>query len=320
MFTIYYDSLQEGKWFQGLNEEHLGDAVLQPFPGSGELAPPVLVEVLAYDRPDIVLVDDGKPILVLERTSEVPSGHNVGQRFARLAAAAQLQIPVVYFGPYAAYKHGGATQGPRYMNLRLFYALEEMARIEETAVTIINWPVDEHYELIKDPSKDSRVIDYLKMFFSYYDVHGLDGLNGHIMSSAFERQQEEERKAFIEEKVTKPEQYDVPPPSVQILKKRDLEAQTGYDLHCEDHEEVVLYNIGMNYIRSDPYAGAAMLYSYLYCGGMQNRHRHIVLHFPNITTDEWYEVAHRSRKDVRLFRLAADGIMFVDDYLKGAEL
>ena len=53
-------------------------------------------DVLSYDRPDIILVDGDTPILVVEETVEVPSGHNVGQRFARIAAAAQgwRSIPV----------------------------------------------------------------------------------------------------------------------------------------------------------------------------------------------------------------------------------
>ena len=111
MFEIYYDDLQEGMWFKSLNPS-FGEAVLHPITGASSVNP-ALAPVLQYDRPDIVLTDSGKPILVIERTVEVPSGHNVGQRFARLAAAAQAKIPLVYFGPYAAYKHGGETQGPR---------------------------------------------------------------------------------------------------------------------------------------------------------------------------------------------------------------
>ena len=81
-FTILYDEPQEADWFRNLHpdlvdadESTITNAVVNP-------------DVLAYDRPDIVLLDDQQPILVVEETVEVPSGHNVGQRFARLAAAA----------------------------------------------------------------------------------------------------------------------------------------------------------------------------------------------------------------------------------------
>ena len=76
---IYYDSYHEGVWFRGLHSR-LEQADLQPFSTKSDGS---LGQVLQYDRPDVVLVDDNDiPLLVLERTIEVPSGHNVGQRFA----------------------------------------------------------------------------------------------------------------------------------------------------------------------------------------------------------------------------------------------
>ena len=156
--TIYYDDYQEGIWFKSLHQE-FSNAILKQIPSGEALrnAGDGFVNVLQYDRPDIILEHDNQIILVLERTVEVPSGHNVGQRFGRLVAAAKLRITVVYFGPYVAYKHGGNTAGPRYMNLRLFYALDALSKYYNTAVTTINWPVDTNYEIIKNPSKDTRV-------------------------------------------------------------------------------------------------------------------------------------------------------------------
>ena len=317
---IYYDSIQEGMWFKQLHSA-LRDATLVRFP-SAQDGPPSLRKVLSYDRPDIVLVDKGNPILVLERTIEVPSGHNVGQRFARLVAAAQMQVPSVYFGPYAAYKHGGKTQGPRYMNLRLFYALANLAKIENTAITTIKWPVDQNYEIIQTTSKDTRVRAYLNLFFSLYNTYGLPDMLKHIMHSSFEHEQEIERQQFISTQVVRPEQYDSPPPSVRIapwqsIKK--LASESPRNLNCR---ETVFYTVGMTYIRSDPYTGMAMLYSYLYCGGMQNRTRDLVLYFPHIAQDMWRTTSSEvsDRKDIRLYRLVADGILFSDGYLPKSSL
>lgn len=36
-----------------------------------------------------------------------------------------------------------------------------------TAISIINWPVDEDYEIIRNPSKDARMIEYLNCYFSH---------------------------------------------------------------------------------------------------------------------------------------------------------
>ncbi len=307
--------ISRGRLFQRLHVA-LAHGELLPFPPRKQMDT-ALAKVLAYDRPDIVLTDDGTPILVLERTEEVPSGHNVGQRFARLAAAAQMQVPCVYFGPYAAYKHGGSTQGPRYMNLRLFGAIQRMAAIESAAITTVNWPVDANYELIKSTSKDSRMRQYLDLFFDSYKPNHLAGLNQLLQSSVFEREQEIERLKFIENEVKKPEQYSVPPPSVTLqassafAKKHNL---------ASDHfalPNLLLYNVGMDYIRSDPYTGSAILYAYLYCGGMRDRTSHLVLHFPRITRDEWANAARSTtRKDVRLYLAVADGIVLGNRYIE----
>ena len=312
MLRIYYDDIQEGVWFQSLHAD-LEEVELVSISNT-DRASPQIQKILSYDRPDIVLADSDDPILVIERTIEVPSGHNVGQRFARLAAAAQCKVPVVYFGPYAAYKHGGATQGPRYMNLRLFYALELMSKIEDVAITTINWPVDENYEIIRSPEKDDRIKQYLNLFFDIYYRMSLPEVNASIIKSKFEQEQLNGRRIFIREQVKKPEQYDSPPSSVvigpivgEVIPYSKLK-----------HAETVLYKIGMTYIRSDPYTGMVMLYDYLYAGGPNKRNRNIVLHMPNITQSMWYKASNssRDRKDIRLYKLSSDGILFKDGYIE----
>lgn len=310
---IYYDSYHEGVWFQGLHRA-LAPATLSPFP-SAKLQPAGLARVLAYDRPDIVLVDGaGEPILVLERTIEVPSGHNVGQRFARIAAAARAQVPAVYFGPYSAYKHGGITRGPRYMNLRLFHGIDETAAIEDSPITTIRWPTDDAWEIIQTPEKDLRVQMYLKLFFDVGADKDPEGGRRAILSSTFEGEQEDERQAFIAKEVKNRQQYDVPPPSVQIGALASMALLSSVDPALLVNNEVLLYSIGMRNIRSDPYTGTAILYAYLYCGGMASRKRDLVLHFPEVDVGRWDALAHTVRKDVRLFREVADGILFKNAY------
>jgi hypothetical protein len=195
---IYYDSYQEGKWFESLHPSFSG-AELRPFPGSTINPTAPLQTVLSYDRPDIVLTDTSDiPLLVVERTIEVPSGHNVGQRFARLVQAARCGVPCVYFGPYAAFKHGGETSGPRYMNLRLFKALDSVMEVERSPVTTIRWPVDHGYEIVFSPEKDERMRNYLDLYMSLLGAHGnLEGVRTGILSSTFEQEQETEREIFI---------------------------------------------------------------------------------------------------------------------------
>jgi len=316
---IYYDSIQEGIWFKGLSE-NLEDSILLPFPPRNK-CPDWLVDVLSLDRPDIVLVDKEQPILVLERTTEVPSGHNVGQRFGRLVAAAIKQIPAIYFGPYMAYKHGGKTQGPRYMNLRLFYALNEVAKIESTAITTINWPVDKNCEIIQTANKDDRMRIYLDLFFRAYFYVELREMCRILMDSDFEKGQQAERNEFKKTKVVDAAQYDSPPPSVIIASWELIQELSSWSPTNLIRGNVVFYNVGMKYIRSDPYAGSALLYSYLYCGGLRNRTKDFILYFPNISIAMWSDASQKGgRKDIRMFKIVADGILFKDGYLPSSEL
>nr|ABC75876.1 R2.BtsI [Parageobacillus thermoglucosidasius] len=318
--TIYFDDIQEGLWFKNLHPL-LESASLEAITGSLKRNPN-LADVLKYDRPDIILTLNQTPILVIERTIEVPSGHNVGQRYGRLAAASEAGVPLVYFGPYAARKHGGATEGPRYMNLRLFYALDVMQKVNGSAITTINWPVDQNFEILQDPSKDKRMKEYLEMFFDNLLKYGIAGINLAIRNSSFQAEQLAEREKFVETMITNPEQYDVPPDSVQILNAERFFNELGISenkrIICD---EVVLYQVGMTYVRSDPYTGMALLYKYLYILGSE-RNRCLILKFPNITTDMWKKVAFgsRERKDVRIYRSVSDGILFADGYLSKEEL
>lgn len=315
-YEIFCDSLQEGLWFKHLNS-CFSDAELVVIPNSSREQRAYGIErVLQYDRPDIILKDNGNVIFVLERTVEVPSGHNVGQRFGRLVAAAKERIPVVYFGPYMAYKHGGATAGPRYMNLRLFYALKNVADYYNTAITTINWPVDQYCEVLKLPLKDVRLVEYLKLFMDYYNIHGSMGLTEYIKNSSFQEEQYNEQKVFAENEVQNPEQYNTPPDSVEIMPVSQFErTYCILPYHDNDMQYIELYHIGMTYIRSDPYAGMAALYHYLYGGNGVVQ----ILHFPNIQHNEWCAL-RKTTKTYRMYKEFSYAILFEDKLVMNMDL
>lgn len=309
-WTIYYDDIQEGIWFAALHQALKG-AALEPITGAVK-ANRKLRKVLQYDRPDVILAYEEEPVLVLERTLEVPSGHNVGQRFARLAAAAENHRPLVYFGPFVAYKHGGETAGPRWMNLRLFWALDVLSRIHGTALTTIQWPVDASYEIVQSPEKDLEMRNYMKMFMEEFEAVGPNGINDAIEESSLQRRLLKHREDFVAG-LKGAHRYERPPPSVRIVKGKKAAAEFGIP-ELAGHDELVIYNIGMKYIRSDPYTGSAMLYRYLYVLGHPQLDRRLILHFPNVDGEMWDLAATTDRKDVRLYRHAADGIIFSNAY------
>ena len=312
-FTILYDEPQEAEWFRNLNpklayakQASITEARL--WPG--------MQGVLAYDRPDVVLLDGETPILVVEETVEVPSGHNVGQRFARIAAAAESGVPSLYFGPYAAKKHGGETAGPRYVNARVFLAFDEVVRATGSAVTTINWPVDEDFEVRRGSDKDADVRAYASTFLELYTGQPTLGeLNAALLQSDLHRRMVSERRQFVRTSIKKPEQYDGPPDSVKVIAPCEFRNRFGrIEGELQRFTALVVYKVGMNNIRSDPYTGMAMLYRYLYV--LSHDSRSLVLWFPNISEAMWRQAAaNENRKDIRLFRMSADAILFSDNLL-----
>jgi hypothetical protein len=317
-FTILYDEPHEADWFRGLHPS-FRDAKEEAITAAKRW--PSVQKVLAYDRPDIILLDGHTPILVVEETVEVPSGHNVGQRFARIAAAAEAGVPCLYFGPYVARKHGGATEGPRYMNIRLFHALDAMERTTRAAITTINWPVDARCEVRRDRSKDDDVREYISEFLDiYFSSSSLEQVNRRLINSSIHSRMVSERTNFAQNSIRNPEQYDRPPASVEFLSPRQFGARgLGSADMISNAQEIVLYNIGMTNIRSDPYTGMAILYKYLYVAEREDRA--LVLWFPNITKVMWRDAASRgARKDIKLFKIAADAIAFSDGILLRSQL
>ncbi len=317
VFKVLYDEPQEADWFKALHPDLVNAAEI---PISEAARWPSMTGVLGYDRPDIVLLADDLPILVVEETVEVPSGHNVGQRFARLAAAAEHHVPCLYFGPYVARKHGGETAGPRYMNLRLFAAIDAMVRVTGTAVTTINWPVDERCEVRRDPDKDRDVREYLRALLDTFNNLNPAELSRALLESPVHRRMVEDRNDFVRG-IKRQQQYDLPPDSVQVLDEETFVKayKTQPSTAGVKAREIVLYKVGMKNIRSDPYTGMAMLYHYLYIA--EHPGRALILWFPEITLEMWRRAASRpTRKDVRLYRHASEAILFRDGLVAKADL
>lgn len=189
------------------------------------------------------------------------------------------------------------------------------------AITTINWPVDVHFEVRRDRAKDADVREYVETFLELYgSQRSLSHLNRALLQSKIHGRMIDERNTFVRTSIRNPEQYDGPPDSVEFLTLPEFEERhREVDGVLRDANEVVLYSVGMNHIRSDPYTGMSMLYRYLYIA--EQPARALVLWFPNITESMWHEAAARkNRKDVRLFRIAADAILFKDRLLPRARL
>jgi len=310
--TIFCDNLIEGHWFKNLSPL-LGSANFRKI-GSRGTNPDVIEELIKFDRPDIILLDDGHPILVVEKTQEVPTGHNVGQRIARLVRSLEMGVPTIKFFPFDAMKHGEYA-GVCNMNIRLLKAFEKMSEIHEAPMLAVNWPCDEYHELRDDGSED----DVIRRLVNDYLANGNDS-----KCKAFSSQIAMMKKEY-DLRLQRRRSYAQPPPSVRIMRTHLVLNEFGAVIDDETaqalvrRQESVVYKMGMNPSkcrREDPYTGTQFIYDYLWCRNGSNptdKHRNLILHFPKITQSHWYQCNpnDEGRKSCNWY-LTANALVFLD--------
>jgi hypothetical protein len=285
-FVVYSDNAIEAAWFKNLHPsfENLDSKDIL---GRGR-NPPVVENLIQYDRPDIILTDGSKALLVIEKTREVPTGHNVGQRVARLVKAVENQIPTIKFFPFDAKKHG-AYSGICNLNIRLILAFDKMWDIHKCPIIALNWITDSDGELIDDGSEDDEIKSVIKDFVA-------SGFNINCSRFTSVRKQMD---LDYKRRLAQRHQYGDPPPSVTFNQTSDFLNTLGFNVDQSDkisllkHKESLVYLIGMTEDkckRQDPYTGTQFIYDYAYCrtgARPADKNRNLILHFPNLKKSVW---------------------------------
>ena len=317
-FVIFCDAKHEGLWFRDLSP-HLKQAKFCTILGRGR-NPPVIEDLIFYDRPDIILLYDEKPVLVLEKTSEVPSGHNIGQRLGRMVRALEHKVPAIMFMPFDAKKHGIHANLCN-LNARVLDGYLRMWDIHSTPALAINWPSDSDWELITDGSEDNEISQVIHGFIESGFDWACDEFVNHKRSMAkdFNRRVE----------VHTP--YGRPPPSLKIVPTSDLAGMIrqrsggsqGLPEGWASRRETVIYTIGMTEQkckRQDPYTGMQFLYDYQHCRIGVNpgdKHRNLILNFPKVSVRRWKEANpnNPATKSV-LWYATANGFLLSDGLIE----
>lgn len=310
--TAFCDDYNEFRWFIGLAPE-FQSAQFERIEARGK-NPPVIENLIRYDRPDVILLIGGRPVLVLEKTREVPTGHNVGQRMGRLVRAVELGVPTIKFFPFDARKHGVHSSICN-LNARLLLAFEQMSVIHETPTVAVNWPSNESGELLDDSRADRTLSDLLQQ----YVASGFDRDCAAFYRARVAQREEYKRRCEVFAG------YGEPPPSLTIENTQDALARLGADLIFDGvhllarRQESVVYEIGMTESkcrRTDPYTGTQFIYDYIYCrtgSGVEDKRRNLILHFPKIRQQVWErENPDDSRRKSCNWYLTANALVFSD--------
>ncbi|MDR0515594.1 MAG: hypothetical protein LBH25_00945 [Fibromonadaceae bacterium] len=105
--------------------------------------PDHIKQILYLDAPDIIVELDTEPIFSIEMSTEAGTGHNAFQRFARLAASVENDVPAFYIYPEAAIITRQNTQ-PKWdkINPLIFRAMEKVMTIYKIPALLYYFPSD----------------------------------------------------------------------------------------------------------------------------------------------------------------------------------
>jgi hypothetical protein len=311
-FKIFYDSLAELSWFKSLSD-HFNNADSYLIQSRGK-NPPIIEDLIKYDKPDIILLNDNKPVLVLEITSEVPTGHNVGQRLARLVRAIEDEVFTIYYFPFDAKKHGEYSSICN-LNIRLLKAFFKMSEIHNTPILAVNWLTDDNGEIITDGSENKKISyilnDYIENNFNYN-------------SFEINEQLKYMEKEYNERLEVRPA-YGHFPNSVkkyttkEFCEKFDINKCTK---KFKNRQFTYLYKIRMSPSkckRQDPYTGTQFIYDYIACRNgkhVSDKKNNLVFYFPKISESTWFE---KNPKDPTTkssnWYLTTNAFLFKDDFV-----
>jgi hypothetical protein len=106
--------------------------------------PDHIKQILYLDAPDLIVELDSEPIFSIEVSTEAGTGHNVFQRFSRLAASLENNVPTFYIYPEAVIvnrKKGSTTKWDS-INPLVFRALDNVINIYKIPALFYYFPSD----------------------------------------------------------------------------------------------------------------------------------------------------------------------------------
>ena len=112
-------------------------------PANFHAMPDHIKKILYLDAPDLIVEVDHEPIFSVEVSTEAGTGHNAFQRFARLAASVENNVPAFYIYPEAVIvTRKGALPKWDKINPLIFKALDDVMSIYQIPALLYYFPTD----------------------------------------------------------------------------------------------------------------------------------------------------------------------------------
>lgn len=278
-------------------------------------------KILYLDCPDIIVEYGSEPIFSIEISTEAGTGHNVFQRFARIAASVENDVPAFYIYPKGKLitrqikkSNGSKTKNIRFDNINplIFRALDSIMNIYHIPALYYYFPTN-----IKNISTKGISYDKDKRFRDCPDSLDTEMQNlflaiNELLSTINAKGIIEGRKALLGKQViqdrrnymasewnhlssSKKQNVYSPLSSTYIIKTSYLlnylkQYETSkYNIGqlLKDRDETILYKINAEF-RGDPYPGCLAAIDYLQSREgrtYEERKRNIVLFFGDLSID-----------------------------------
>ena len=283
--------------------------------------PDHIKQILYLDAPDLIVELDSEPIFSIEVSSEAGTGHNAFQRFARLAASVENNVPAFYIYPEAViiYREKSATTKWDKINPLIFRALERVMTIYNIPALIYYFPSDYrmYADALNSPHKMSKGLKYdqdfgfrdcpdstdneMKLLFKAIDEiisivsrHGVVKSRDKLLSKSILM----DRKLHMQnEYAIKGGNVNMSPLTATVLvpTKYLLNYLSGYEEVnykigelLRSRKETLIYRIDAAF-RGDPYPGALAAIDYLRCRNgksFEEREYNLVMAWGNLFVDD----------------------------------
>jgi hypothetical protein len=282
--------------------------------------PDHIKQILYLDAPDLIVEIDAEPIFSIEVSTEAGTGHNSFQRFARLAASVENNVPAFYIYPEAAIITR-ETSPPKWdkINPLIFKVLEEVMNIYSIPALLYYFPSDYRTHIIAEQSPNilkkglkfeedfafggspDSTFDEMQLMFTaineiigIFEQHGIVKGRDKLLPNLILRQ----RRAFMNsEFVSKggnlnwsPLTATIKVPTKYLINYLMQYENKDYEIGelLRSREETIIYKVDAAF-RGDPYPGALSAIDYLMCRegkSFEERRYNLIMAWGNLTVDE----------------------------------
>lgn len=259
--------------------------------------------ILYLDAPDLIVEKDNEPVFSIEVTTEAGTGHNVFQRFARIAAAVENSVPALYIYPEGKIISRASLGKSKWdeINPLIFQALESVMSVYNIPALLYYFPSDDISKYRSDPSLaphfadkglcfDPDIIRYsgcpdsasgsmadmfaaLNEIISVTESLGVIPARAELLDKAIIKNKRQDMQTqFAIKSGGKPARKLSPlsavttVPTQYLINYLSAHKKRGYAIGelLRSREETVLYQVNAGF-RGDPYPGCLAAIDYLVC-------------------------------------------------------